>query len=226
MGENRDCATFFLHVRAGRVWRHRAKPLCSWHREITTLTSEQEICSRLWSQEAESPNDVTVWRGPREGRSWVCGVPVQEGFPSFGFFHPLKWKWKLTVSGGENAGLQGFHLQLSKSMCKYVGVRVSGFWLFGGCWVRPAIRWSGAAGAPCLEGQTGSVSSTRQLWLRTSEMLLANVGLLYHHPCVRVDSFAFFPSYSVGIKYGRIGLLKLGLPAPPSLRRSERALIA
>ena len=49
----------------------------------------------------------------------------------------------------------------------------------------------------------------------------------YHHPCleIRAGSFAFFPPYSVDVKYERVSWLQLGLPSPPCWRRSERLIL-
>jgi len=99
------------------------------------------------------------------------------GFP-VRFLPLIKRKWKLSVWGGENAGLQGFRTQLPKLMCKYVGVCVAGFRLFRVRWVHAVGGWSGAAGAPCLEGQVGSVGSAGWLRLLALEFPLADVGLL------------------------------------------------
>ena len=51
------------------------------------------------------------------------------------------------------------------------------------------------------------------------------VCLIIRVSSIHVDSSAFFPSYSVNIKYERMSLLKLGLPAPPLLRRSEHVTL-
>lgn len=158
-GQNKDCATF-LRVRAGRVWRQWAKPLCSWHQEIQHWLQSKKFALDFGPHKFRV--SVTWWCGEAQGRNTAgCAESVCRMVFPLWFLCLMKCKWKLTVSGGKNAGLQGFRMQLPASVCKYTGVRVAKFWLFHVCWVHPLIGWSDAAGTPCLAGQMGSVCSTR-----------------------------------------------------------------
>lgn len=139
---------------------------------------------------------MTVWRGTREKHSWVCGVLCRMVFLVW-FLCLIKCKWKLTVYGGKNAGLQGFrNCQSCQNQCvnTWAYVRLN-FGSFSCAESTPSSaeaelqvllalkgRW-----APCAQpGNCGS-SPCSSCW----QML----ACLYRHPCLQYTGrlFCFLP---------------------------------